>query len=119
MSSPQLTPEQMILFLREPTRLREASTAAQVPEAAASPLSDQALVKILKEIELAIAQGSLSLAQQLVQIVERCEFGFAADQLAWFHYHKGCLQMACGEPEAAMASLEASLQLHEISWCHY
>lgn len=136
MSSARLTPEQMVAVLRNPSLLRQAPAAATAPTATAgasllqhdSPalpaaippaITDHALVKILKEIELAIEQGSLSLAQQLVQIVERWDLEIAADQQAWFLYHKGCLQLASGEPEAGAASLQASLQRHEISWCRY
>lgn len=117
MPSPKLTTEQMILVLKDPARLLEPNRAE--PVASATPLSDQALTKILKEIELAIEQGSLSLAQQLVQIVERCDFRFGSDQQAWFLYHKGCLEVACGEQQSALQSLETSLQQQEISWCHY
>jgi GT2 family glycosyltransferase len=114
MSSPALTHEQMIAILRDPVILLQPGEAES-----AHTFSDQALIKILKEIELAIAQGSLSLAQQLVQIVERCDFAFVADQIAWFFYHKACLQIASGEPADALVTLQASERQHEISWCHY
>ena len=125
MSSARLTPEQMVEVLRNPSLLLQdqatpgATTAAAASAKAVAPITDHALTKILKEIELAIEQGSLSLAQQLVQIVDRWDLEIAADQQAWFLYHKGCLQLACGERDAGFESLRASLQRHESSWCHY
>lgn len=114
MSSQALTREQMIAILRDPATLLQSREIEP-----ASSFSDQTLIKILKEIELAIAEGSLSLAQQLVQIVERCEFTFAPDQVAWFLYHKACLQIASAEPAVALDTLRSSQRQHEISWCHY
>ncbi|MFM7312098.1 MAG: glycosyltransferase [Cyanobium sp.] len=132
MSDQPLNREKMIAFLRDPASGQRSVDASggiargndtREPQPAnrssAGSFSDQTLIKILKEIELAIAEGSLSLAQQLVQIVERCEFDFARDQTAWFLYHKGCLQIASGETETAKQTLKLSKQQHEISWCYY
>lgn len=120
MESTKLTQEEMIEYLRDPSLLLAKRTMDlhPMPQQPAST-TDSTLTKLLKEIELAVNNKSLSLAQQLVQIIESWDLEIPANEQAWFLYHKGCLLCASGEHKSAELSLQASLKKLEISWCHY
>jgi GT2 family glycosyltransferase len=120
MQRTKLTPEEMVRYLKDPfLLLQEQQTELPSAQQHQVPTRGLTLTKLLREIELAVKEDSLSLAQQLVNIIESWDLEIPDDERAWFLYHKGCLLLASGDTLAAKDLLQASLQHLEISWCHY
>lgn len=113
----KLTHKEMVQCLENPNLLLQKDNR---PLELVQPVGkDLTLIKLLKEIDLAIQGERLSLAKQLFEIIIRLELEVTTDEQAWLSYHKGCLMIASGEWEAAETSLLDSLRCMEISWCHY